>query len=271
MIWNATCWAPRRRRTRRSRSTPGWPGWPARSGGARCSLAGRNRPSTAVMLCHPTANFLGHYALAGLAERGFGAIGFTTRYVGNDTSLIMENCLLDMGDMVHHLYERGYERVVLVGNSGGASIVPYYQAQARRPDGDRAAGRRARPHHGRPATRRRADHAQRPSVAGPAEHRMARPGDRRRAPALRARPVARHVQPRQRAAVRGRVRGSLPGRPGGPQPPDLGVGRGAAADARERRRTGRPGSTTWPSSCTGTAADLRFLDGAIDPSDRRSG
>ncbi len=90
-------------------------------------------PDVAVMLCHPTANFLGHYALAGLAERGFGAIGFTTRYVGNDTSLIMENCLLDMGAMVRYLYERGYGAVVLVGNSGGASIVPYYQAQARQP------------------------------------------------------------------------------------------------------------------------------------------
>lgn len=92
-----------------------------------------SRPSTAVMICHPTANFLGHYALPGLAERGFGAIGFTTRYVGNDTSLIMENCLLDMGTMVEHLYASGYQRVVLVGNSGGASIVPYYQAQALAP------------------------------------------------------------------------------------------------------------------------------------------
>ncbi len=92
-----------------------------------------SQPAVAVMFCHPTANFLGHYALPGLAERGFGAVGFTTRYVGNDTSLIMENCLVDIGAMVRFLTERGYERVVLVGNSGGASIVPYYQAQARRP------------------------------------------------------------------------------------------------------------------------------------------
>lgn len=90
-------------------------------------------PRTAVMICHPTANFLGHYALPGLADRGFGAIGLTTRYIGNDTSLILENCLVDVGVMVHHLYERGYERVVLVGNSGGASIAPYYQAQAANP------------------------------------------------------------------------------------------------------------------------------------------
>jgi pimeloyl-ACP methyl ester carboxylesterase len=97
-------------------------------------------PAVAIMLCHPTANFLGHYALAGLAERGFGAIGLTTRYVGNDTSLIMENCLLDMGAMVNYLYERGYAAVVLVGNSGGASIVPYYQAQARQPTVTHAPG-----------------------------------------------------------------------------------------------------------------------------------
>jgi len=95
-------------------------------------LAG-TAPKVAVMICHPTANFLGHYALGGLARRGLGAIGFTTRYVGNDTSLIMENCLLDMGAMVRYLYDRGYEKVVLVGNSGGASIVPYYQAQATAP------------------------------------------------------------------------------------------------------------------------------------------
>jgi pimeloyl-ACP methyl ester carboxylesterase len=91
------------------------------------------QPKVALMICHPTANFMGHYALTGLAERGIGGIGFTTRYVGNDTSLIMENCLLDMGTMVEHLYERGYEKVVLCGNSGGASIVPYYQAQALHP------------------------------------------------------------------------------------------------------------------------------------------
>ena len=90
-------------------------------------------PSTAVVWCHPTANFLGHYALPGLAERGFGAVGLTTRYVGNDTALILENCLLDIGAMVRHLVSSGYEHVVLVGNSGGASIVPYYQAQAQAP------------------------------------------------------------------------------------------------------------------------------------------
>jgi fermentation-respiration switch protein FrsA (DUF1100 family) len=91
------------------------------------------QPKTAVMICHPTANFLGHYALPGLAARGLAGIGLTTRYVGNDTSLFLENCLLDMGSMVAHLHSLGYDHVVAIGNSGGASIVPYYQAQAESP------------------------------------------------------------------------------------------------------------------------------------------
>ena len=91
--------------------------------GSEVKIAG-TQPAVAAVFCHPTANFLGHYALAGLAERGLSGVGLTTRYVGNDTSLIMENCLLDMGTMVEHLYARGYDKVVLVGNSGGASIVP---------------------------------------------------------------------------------------------------------------------------------------------------
>ncbi len=94
----------------------------------------RDRRETAVVFCHPTANFLGHYALPGLASRGFGAIGLTTRYVGNDSSLLLENCLLDIGFLVRHLREElDYRKIVLVGNSGGASIAPYYQAQALNP------------------------------------------------------------------------------------------------------------------------------------------
>lgn len=95
-------------------------------------IAEGTSPDTAVMMVHPTSNMLGHYALVPLAERGYAGIGLTTRYVGNDSSLITENVLLDIAAMVRYLREeRGYRRIVLVGNSGGASVVPYYQAQAR--------------------------------------------------------------------------------------------------------------------------------------------
>ena len=98
------------------------------------------RPDTAVMICHPTANFLGHYALPGLAARGVAGIGLTTRYVGNDTSLILENCILDVNSMVVHLRSLGYKKVVVVGNSGGASIIPYFQAQAESPSVEQPPG-----------------------------------------------------------------------------------------------------------------------------------
>ena len=91
------------------------------------------QPTTAVVIVHPTANFLGHYSLTTLASLGVAAVGMATRYVGSDANLNVENCLVDIGAAIKTLRQRGYERVVLVGNSGGGSIVPYYQAQAENP------------------------------------------------------------------------------------------------------------------------------------------
>lgn len=88
---------------------------------------------TAVLIVHPTSNFLGHYALRPLAELGVAAFGLTTRYLGNDSCLLMENCVLDIGAAVAHLRRSGYERVVLVGNSGGGGLAALYQSQAERP------------------------------------------------------------------------------------------------------------------------------------------
>lgn len=98
------------------------------------SLHRASRPSkTAVVVVHPSANFLGHYLLGPLAERGVDAVGLTTRYINNDSTLLMENCVLDIGAAVAFLRERGYTRIVLVGNSGGGGLVAFYQSQAEAP------------------------------------------------------------------------------------------------------------------------------------------
>jgi pimeloyl-ACP methyl ester carboxylesterase len=92
-----------------------------------------NRPRAAFLIVHPTSNFLGHYALEPLAGHGIAAVGLTTRYVGNDTSLLFENCVLDIASAVASLRGLGYERIVLVGNSGGGGLAALYQSQAERP------------------------------------------------------------------------------------------------------------------------------------------
>jgi alpha-beta hydrolase superfamily lysophospholipase len=228
------------------------------------------RPTVAIMICHPTANFLGHYALPGLAERGFGAIGFTSRYIGNDSSLIMENCLMDMGAVVRHLRDRGYEKVVLIGNSGGASIVPYYQAQAQRPTVTSPPG-------GGPDL----------TTAGlvPADGIVllnAHPSRARLSTEWLDPAIIDEQQPFERDPAL-----DMHNPENGPPYSAEFIERYRAAQLARNRRIsdwarGRlrvitapghfpPGLDDQPFVVQGTAADLRFLDGAIDPSDREIG
>lgn len=98
------------------------------------SLHRAAQPSrTAVVVVHPSSNFLGHYLLGPLAERGVDAVGLNTRYIGNDSTLIMENCVLDIGSAIGFLRERGYQKIVLIGNSGGGGLTAFYQSQAESP------------------------------------------------------------------------------------------------------------------------------------------
>jgi pimeloyl-ACP methyl ester carboxylesterase len=87
---------------------------------------------TAAIVIHPTSNFMGHYLLAPLAERGIAALGLNTRYLGSDVALLLERAIQDLGAGVKWLRGRGFERILLIGNSGGGGLVSLYQAQAER-------------------------------------------------------------------------------------------------------------------------------------------
>ncbi|HEY0826203.1 MAG TPA: alpha/beta hydrolase [Ramlibacter sp.] len=110
--------------------------------GAWMRPPGRKRAAAIVM--HPTSNFMGHYLIAPLAQRGVACMGLNSRYAGNDTLLLMERVIQDLGAGVQFLRAQGYDKVVLVGNSGGAALSAFYQAQAEQltiesmPDGDPA-------------------------------------------------------------------------------------------------------------------------------------
>jgi pimeloyl-ACP methyl ester carboxylesterase len=96
--------------------------------GAWARPAGPKKVAAIVM--HPTSNFMGHYLIAPLAARGVACMGLNSRYVGNDTLLLMERVIQDLGAGVQFLRSQGYDKVVLIGNSGGASLSAFYQAQA---------------------------------------------------------------------------------------------------------------------------------------------
>jgi hypothetical protein len=87
----------------------------------------------AFIVFHPTSNFHGHYLIEPLSRLGAGMLALNTRYVGNDSMLIMERAVQDVGAGMRFLRAQGFARIVMLGNSGGGSLAAFYQEQATRP------------------------------------------------------------------------------------------------------------------------------------------
>ena len=89
------------------------------------------RPSVAFVATHHVVDYTDHYMAGPLAERGFGFLGWNTRFRGDDAYFVLEEALIDIAIGVRWLREvQGVDTVVLLGNSGGGSLMATYQAQA---------------------------------------------------------------------------------------------------------------------------------------------
>ncbi|MGK6316331.1 alpha/beta hydrolase [Neorhizobium sp. DT-125] len=94
-----------------------------------------NVPSkTVYVFMHPTSTLQLLPMPTALADAGLHVLCAASRYPKNDTALIMEKVAIDLGKWLDHARgELGYEKVVLVGWSGGGSLSLFYQAQAENP------------------------------------------------------------------------------------------------------------------------------------------
>jgi pimeloyl-ACP methyl ester carboxylesterase len=86
---------------------------------------------TVLLFMHPIGGGAYLPMVSELAKQGNHVIYANSRYRGDDSALIMENVVTDLGAALRDAKERfGYSRVVLAGWSGGGALSLYYQSIA---------------------------------------------------------------------------------------------------------------------------------------------
>lgn len=95
----------------------------------------RGRPSdTLLIFMHPASTLQLLPVPREAAKLGAHILCAGSRYSRNDTAAILEKVLLDLGAYIRHAKNVwGYEKIVLVGWSGGGSLSLFYQSQAEQP------------------------------------------------------------------------------------------------------------------------------------------
>ena len=98
-------------------------------------LVPHGKPSDTVFLfMHPASTLHLLPMPTALANAGLHVLCAGSRYAKNDSALIMEKVVYDLGQYIGHAREAlGYRKVILVGWSGGGSLSLFYQAEAEQP------------------------------------------------------------------------------------------------------------------------------------------
>ncbi|MBG53360.1 MAG: alpha/beta fold hydrolase [Alphaproteobacteria bacterium] len=92
------------------------------------------KSDTILIFMHPTGTMNLLPMPNALAAAGIHCLCCGSRYPHNDTALIMEKVILDLGHYIRYAKEKlGFKRVILAGWSGGGSLSMFYQSQAENP------------------------------------------------------------------------------------------------------------------------------------------
>lgn len=92
---------------------------------------------TAAFFMHPREFSLAFYAIPHLVNAGIACWAQGSRSAGNDIRLEHELALQDVAAGMRFLRSRGYEHVLCLGVSGGASLMSFYNQQAKLAPEDR--------------------------------------------------------------------------------------------------------------------------------------
>ena len=95
----------------------------------------KGKPSkTLAVFMHPASTLQLLPVPRALAQAGVHVLCAGSRFARNDSPLIMEKVALDLGAYLRHAKEKwGYQRILLCGWSGGGSLSLFYQSQAEKP------------------------------------------------------------------------------------------------------------------------------------------
>ncbi len=91
-------------------------------------LTGEER--VVVFIMHPRELLVTHYMVPFLLKAGYAVWVQGPRTIGNDLRLEHELAVLDVAAGMRALRDIGFDRVVMLGNSGGASLFAFYNQQA---------------------------------------------------------------------------------------------------------------------------------------------
>lgn len=97
------------------------------------------KEKTVVSLMHPREMAITHYLVPFVLDAGCACWVQGPRSIGNDLRLEHEIALFDVAAGMSHLRDLGYEKIVLLGNSGGAGLYTFYNQQALTPREQRIA------------------------------------------------------------------------------------------------------------------------------------